>query len=59
MKYKDYKFTTSSESMELTYDQACEYFTETLDLIEKSKFDLFNDDEELSLSDARKKYNEN
>lgn len=58
MKYKDYKFTTSSESMELTYDQACEYFTETLDLIEKSKFDLFNDDEELSLSDARKKYNE-
>ncbi len=58
MKYKDYKFTTSSESMELTYDQACEYFAETLDLIEKSKFDLFNDDEELSLSDARKKYNE-
>lgn len=58
MKYKDYKFTTSSESMELTYDQACEYFVETLDLIEKSKFDLFNDDEELSLSDARKKYNE-
>lgn len=58
MKYKDYKFTTSNESMDLTYDQACEYFEETLDFIEKSKFDLFNDDEELSLSDARKKYNE-
>lgn len=58
MKYKDYKFTTSSESMDLTYDQACEYFEETLDLIEKSRFDLFNDEEELSLPDARKKYNE-
>ena len=58
MKYKDYKFTTSSESMDLTYDQACEYFQENLELIENSKFDLFNDDEELSLTDARKKYNE-
>lgn len=36
MKYKDYKFTSSNESMNLTYDQACMYFEETLDFIEKS-----------------------
>lgn len=58
MKYKNYEFTTSTESMDLTYDQACEYFEETIDYIEKSKYDLFNDEEELSLEDARKKYNE-
>lgn len=58
MKYKDYKFTTSSESMDLTYEQACEYFRETIELIGKSKYDLFNDEEELSLTDARNKYNE-
>ena len=58
MKYKDYKFTSSNESMNLTYDQACMYFEETLDFIEKSQFNLFDDNEELSLEDARVKYNE-
>lgn len=58
MKYKDYKFTSSNESMNLTYDQACMYFEETLYFIEKSQFNLFDDNEELSLEDARIKYNE-
>lgn len=58
MKYKDYKFTTAKESIDLTYDQACEYFEETLTMVEHSKFDLFDENEELSLEDARKKYNE-
>ena len=49
MKYKDYKFSTSSESINLTYKQAYGYLKDTVSLINNSKFDLFNDDEELSL----------
>ena len=58
MKYKDYKFSTSSESINLTYKQAYGYLKDTVSLINNSKFDLFNDDEELSLVDAEEKYNE-
>lgn len=58
MKFKDYKFDSASESIELTYQQAKSYFEETLDYIKNSKFDLFNDDEELTLEQAQEKYNE-
>lgn len=58
MKYKDYKFTTSNESIDLTYNQACGYFSDTIKLINESRFDLFDEDEELSRDDASEKYNE-
>lgn len=58
MKYKDYKFSRPSESIELTYKQAEMYFEETLSLIENSKYNLFDDEEEVTLEQAKEKYNE-
>lgn len=58
MKLNEYNFNTPSESIELTYRQANGYFEDVLTLIENSKFDLFNSDEELSYEDTQDKYNE-
>lgn len=58
MNIKDYKLNTAEESLELTYRQANGYYEDVLELIEISKFELFNDNEQLTPEEVRNKYNE-
>lgn len=58
MKLKEYRLDTSKESINMTYLQAKGYFDDVKAAICESEFDLFNDNEELSLNQTRLKYNE-
>ena len=54
MKESEYRLNSSNESVEMTYRQANGYFQDVIELLQNSKYDLFNDDEDLSLEGIQK-----